>query len=439
MLDLAGSDVTVASLAGTGLITNSSDRAATLTVTGSSTFSGEVRGNVALSMAGGTLAASLSDDASLAVAGNSTLGVYNYQPPTEGLLWWMDASDASTITTNASGQVTGWTSKGGAAVSFAPDGTLPKPVYAPVGHANAMGGKPAIWFDGTGRTRLAGSASKSVRTTFLVWNATAAGVAKTTAAGVYGYKNVDAGIRYWTNQGIQYCYTCSPFSDVDACYVDGNKLPISAYGTSGSVPVPADVVHVLSAVAGAGRAAPEKTYVFGSYHGANDRCFIGWICEAIAYDRCLSESERKQVENYLIAKWKGAGAIAPNATVGGNVTVASGATLTAAAGSPLAVGTLSGAGAISGNVSADGFEVTVKPNGTVDKLTVDGTVTFNAGAHLQVNDFNYLVNGNYETFLDATDNVGTFATSNLEKPYGWTLRNGHGQVYQTNGFMLIFR
>ena len=128
-----------------------------------------------------------------------------------------------------------------------------------------------------------------------------------------------------------------------------------------------------------------------------------------------------------------------NTTVGGNVTVASGATLTAAAGLPLAVGTLSGAGAISGNVSADGFEVTVKPNGTVDKLTVDGTVTFNAGAHLQVNDFSYLVNGNFETFLDATDNVGTFATSNLEKPYGWTLRNGRGQVYQTNGFMLIFR
>ena len=47
--------------------------------------------------------------------------------------------------------------------------------------------------------------------------------------------------------------------------------------------------------------------------------------------------------------------------------------------------------------------------------------------------------GNYETFLDATDSVGTFATSNLEKPYGWTLRNGCGQVYQANGFMLIFR
>ena len=100
---------------------------------------------------------------------------------------------------------------------------------------------------------------------------------------------------------------------------------------------------------------------------------------------------------------------------------------------------LAGAGAISGNVSADGFEVTVKPNGTVDKLTVDGTVTFNAGAHLQVNDFSYLVNGNFETFLDATDSVGTFATSNLEKPCGWTLRDGRGQVYRSNGFSIIFR
>ena len=199
------------------------------------------------------------------------------------------------------------------------------------------------------------------------------------------------------------------------------------------------MVHVLSAVAGTGRAAPEKKYVFGSYVGNLSRCFIGWICESIAYDRCLSDAERRQVENYLIAKWRGTGAIASNTAVGGNVTVAGGATLTAASGSSLAVGTLAGAGAISGNVSADGFEVTVKPNGTVDKLTVDGTVTFNAGAHLQVNDFSYLVNGNFETFLDATDSVGTFATSNLEKPYGWTLRNGRGQVYRANGFMLIFR
>ena len=440
VLDLAGSDVTVASLAGTGLITNSSDRAATLTVTGASTFTGVVRGAVSLSVAGGAMTAALSDDASLAVNGNATLGAYNYQPPAEGLLWWVDAADAATVTTNANGEVTAWASKGGAPVSFGADGNLPKPTYAPPGHANAMAGKPAIWFNGEGRMRLVSNAAKSVRTTFLVWNTTAAGMAKGTSAGVYGYQNTDAGIRYWNNLGIQYFANCSPFSDVDLFWLNGSTAPRSTYSTSGAAAVPADAVHVLSAVAGTGRAAPEKKYVFGSYVGGSlSRCFIGWICESIAYDRCLSDAERRQVENYLIAKWRGTGAIASNTAVGGNVTVASGATLTAAAGSPLAVGTLSGAGAISGNVSAGGFEVTVKPNGTVDKLTVDGTVTFNAGAHLQVNDFNYLVNGNYETFLDATDSVGTFATSNLEKPYGWTLRNGRGQVYQTNGFMLIFR
>ena len=146
VLDLAGSDVTVASLAGTGIITNSSERAATLTVTGANAFSGEVRGTVTVSVAGGTMAAALSDDASLTVAGNATLGIYNAQPPTDGLLWWLDAADASTITTNANGEVTGWASRGGAPVSFGVDGSLPKPTYAPVGHANAMGNKPSVWF-----------------------------------------------------------------------------------------------------------------------------------------------------------------------------------------------------------------------------------------------------------------------------------------------------
>ena len=438
VLDLAGNEVTVASLAGTGIITNSSKRAATLTVTGANAFSGEVRGNVTVSVAGGTMAAALSDDASLAVAGNATLGIYNAQPPTDGLLWWLDAADASTITTNANGEVTGWTSRGGAPVSFGVDGSLPKPTYVPVGHVNAMGNKPSVWFNGSGRMRLIGDAAKSVMTTFIVWN-THDGMSDSLFRGIYGYLNADAGVRYWTGSGLSICNVSSPFTEVDDYYVDGVR-PVLASGHA--VPlsiVPADSTHVLSVVAGSGRTAPSKTYALGSYHSSYERCFIGWLCEVIAYDRRLSDAERRQVENYLMAKWMGAGEIAANTTVGGKVMVASGATLTAAAGSPLAVGTLSGAGAISGTVSADGFEVTVKPNGTVDKLTVNGTVTFNAGAHLQVNDFSYLVNGNYETFLDATDNVGTFATSNLEKPYGWTLRNGRGQVYQANGFTIIFR
>ena len=439
ILDLAGSDVTVASLAGTGLITNSSARAATLTVTGTSSFKGEVRGAVSLAVAGGAMDAVLSGGASLAVNGSTTLGVYNYQPPADGLLWWVDAADASTLTTNANGEVTLWASRGGAPVSFVPDGSCPKPVYTPAGHAGAMGEKPGVWYAGASKTRLVSNASKGVKTTFLVWQATAAGVAKGFSCGIYGYQNADAGLRYWrTDTGLQICDTSCPFSEVDGYWFDGARPTLAGHYSVPLALATADTTHVLSVVAGAGRAAPAKVYTLGCYYNG-DRCFIGWICEAIAYDRCLSEGERKQVENYLMAKWKGAGAIASNAAVGGGVTVAGGATLTAAAGGPLAVGTLAGAGTVSGDVAADGFEVTVKPGGTVDKLTVTGAVALNAGAHLQVNAAENLVNGLYATFLEAAGVTGTFAGSNLAKPCGWRLSSTRGQVFRASGCTLIIR
>ncbi len=438
VLDLAGTDVSVASLAGTGLITNSSARAATLTVTGTSTFSGEVRGNVTVSVAGGTVAAALSDDASLAVAGNATLGLYNAQPPTDGLLWWMDAADASTITTNADGKVTRWNSKGGSGINFSADGTLPAPVYAPAGHANALGAKPGVWFDGTGRTRLTSSEAMSVKTTFLVWS-TKDGTSDSKFRGIYGYRNVDAGIRYWTGAGLSICQVSCPFTEVDDYFLDGVRPTLVGNYSISLDLIPLETVHVLSVVAGEGRSAPQKQYTFGSYHGSSDRCFIGWVFEAIAYDRCLTDAERRQVENYLLAKWTGSGAPVVNTSVGGTVTVAENTTLTVAGGTPLAVGTLSGGGAITGDVVADGFEVTVKPNGTADKLTVDGTMTFASGAFLQVNNPEYLANNNFVTFLEATGIAGTFAGSNLTRPCGWRLGNGCGQVFRSNGFAIIFR
>ena len=145
------------------------------------------------------------------------------------------------------------------------------------------------------------------------------------------------------------------------------------------------------------------------------------------------------MENYLLAKWTGSGAPVANTTVGGMVSVAENATLTVAGGAPLTVGSLSGGGAITGDVAADGFEVTVKPNGTADKLTVDGTMTFASGAFLQVNNPEYLANNNFVTFLEATGIAGTFAGSNLTRPCGWRLGNGCGQVFRSNGFAIIFR
>ena len=443
VLDLAGTHVTAAALAGTGAITNSSERSATLTVTGANSFRGTVGGSVKIVSAGGSADLLLAEGASLeAASGTTTLGVYTARPPADGLLWWMDASDASTVTTNAAGEVTQWTSKGGTVASFAKDGAFPMPTYTPAGSAGALNGnKPGVWFNGTGRMRLAANASAAPATTFVVFHTTAAGVNKGTSAGFYGYRDVDCGLRYWTGQGIQYADGCSPFSNADACYGNGARLPLGAYNTSGAAAFPADQTHVISGVAAAGRPTVAKVFVFGSYHPSTERCFIGWICESIAYSRILSDAERVQVENYLMAKWKGAGAIpAANTSVGGSVTVASGATLAASGGAALAFDTLSGGGAISGNVTVSGkFEVAVKPGGTTDTLTVAGNVMIGPDVYLQVFNPENIVPGVASTFLQATGIDGTFSGSNLVKPSRWRVGDTQAVIYRSNGLLVTLQ
>ena len=437
VLDLAGAHVTAAALAGTGAITNSSERPATLTVTGANSFRGTVGGSVKIVSASGSPDLLLAEDASLeAASGTTTLGVYTAKPPADGLLWWMDASDASTVTTNAAGEVTQWTSKGGTVASFAKDGTLPMPTYTPAGSAGALNGnKPGVWFNGTGRMRLAANASVAPATTFVVFHTTAAGVNKGTDAGFYGYRDTDCGLRYWSGQGIQYADGSSPFSNADACYGNGARLQLVIYNTSGAAAFPADQTHVFSGVAATGRPTVAKVFVFGCYHASLDRCFIGWICESIAYSRILSDAERVQVENYLMAKWKGAGAIpAANTRVGGSATVASGATLAASGGAALAFDTLSGGGAISGNVTvSEGFEVTVKPGGTTDTLKVVGNVMIGQDAFLQVFNSENIVSGVTGTFLQATGIDGTFGGSNLVKPSRWRVSDTDAVIYRSNG------
>lgn len=122
---------------------------------------------------------------------------------------------------------------------------------------------------------------------------------------------------------------------------------------------------------------------------------------------------------------------------GGALSVASGASATVADGT--SVGVLSGGGSLTGNVTADGFDVTVKPDGTTDTLTVDGTVTLDSTAYLHVNDAQNLQNGVFGTFLQATGIVGTFAGSNLEKPNSWSVSSTTARVFRSSGTVLIFR
>ena len=193
-----------------------------------------------------------------------------------------------------------------------------------------------------------------------------------------------------------------------------------------------------------GLGANEATRVtnLGNYSG--NPSFVGFVGEVIAYDRALSDNEMKQVENYLIAKWKDASWTEGNppteseqGLAGGTLSVASGASATVASG--MSVGFLSGAGTLVGDVTADGFDVTVKPDGTTDTLTVNGTVTLDGTAYLRVNNPENLQNGVFGTFLQATGIVGTFAGSNLEKPNGWSVSSTTARVFRSSGTVLIFR
>lgn len=121
-LDLAGADQTVASLEGMGTITNSSSRPATLTVTGACSFAGKLVGNVKLAANGGgdkALRLDLRDEASLAIQGGvSSLVTYTNTPSTEGLAYWLDASDASSVQCSTDGHVTNWVSRAGTVSAF---------------------------------------------------------------------------------------------------------------------------------------------------------------------------------------------------------------------------------------------------------------------------------------------------------------------------------
>lgn len=423
VLDLAGNDLSVDSLSGEGMVTNSSDKVATLAV-GSSGFSGKVGGKVSVVTSGGQMRAALGNETTLTFADDGTVAAYDFTPSTDGLVWWMDASDASTVATNAEGRVTSWSSKGGAAISFVPWKAAAAPFYSDTFLLD--GNKRAIWFDGNGGQRLSASNEAQPLTTFLVFRATAAGVAKGTSCGIYGYAGVDCGLRYWTNLGIQYCSTCSPFSDLDDVYANGQKLSFTTYGTSGSSYFTADKTWLVDCVAAAGRSQPSKTFCFGTYRNSDEnKAMIGWICESIAYNRRLTEAERLAVENYLMNKWCRSDEIpSRNTVLGGALCVTDGAEVTVAPGTVANVA--AGAGTVNGDVTvANPFVVTADAaTGAVPCLTVNGTATIATGTELQVENAARLAK-NWASVISATTLEGAFAAISTDDP-----KPSHASRYQ---------
>ena len=452
-LDLAGCSATVASLSGNGTITNSSETAATLTVTGGGSFTGHVGGKTTLAMGADSAAgAVVTEGATLAATGGTlATGTHILTPPTNGLAYWCDAGQRDTILLNSSNYVTGWVSRAASSAAMLVNtGTMPnsnsrtKPTYS----SDALGGKPCLSL--TGGNAFWSSANTPVRTMFVV--VAANGTQTGNCAGIWGITGIDRGLRFSNNStsvegnggGVRFTGP-KDWVSLDGVRKDANSLPLGS-GTVRVIGARMDPANHTEAYfrdeLGLGTEGATRATTLGNYSG--NPSFVGYVGEVIAYDRALSDNEMKQVENYLIAKWKDASWTEGNPPVeseqglaGGTLSVASGASATVASG--MSVGFLSGAGTLVGDVTADGFDVTVKPDGTTDTLTVNGTVTLDGTAYLRVNNPENLQNGVFGTFLQATGIVGRFADSNLEKPNGWLVTSTRAQVFRSSGTVLIFR
>jgi len=450
-LDLNGVSVTVASLAGNGTITNSSAKAATLTVTGNAAFTGHVGGPVKL-VTGGTaqMNAVVTEGATLAAsAGTLATGVHAFTPPTDGLAYWCDAGKSETVLCNASGSVTSWVSRAtsSATALVNPGTTMPgasvsksRPVFN-ADTAAAMAGRPGVYFANAGRALWADVASP-VRTVFIVAMLSAN---QNNCNGLWGPAGRDCGFRFNSNNTTLEGATSvvRPTASTDRVRMDG----LSTFGFG------LNTVRVFSArfestdasffsAIGLESPTPSRTTTLGAYCG--NPGLEGYVGEVIAYDRALSDAEMLQVEGYLANKWQKTAWTAGNPPAeteatfaGGALAVAAGASVTVPNGTR--VGPLAGGGTLVGDVTTTGIDVEVKPGGSTDTLTVNGALTLDPESTLTVSGLSYLKNGVFNTFLRATTLTGAFGSTNLAPPYYHRLKGGEGVLYRLKGLTVIVR
>ncbi len=223
---------------------------------------------------------------------------------TDGLKFWVDASDASTVTTNAAGLVEQWNDLSGAGNHVAQTDSTKRPVFNPTG----LDGKPSLSFNSTNVLFKSGSLlCYSNHTAFLVAKATSHTENDMLGSGGTGagdilimhYRQVNFVFRghYWGVSGVatkdSAINTAVSVPLVYAQRMSGTALELFRNGTR-------DAVQPFSSF------SPNKKGIVLGYRstgGSNGKCFAGEMSEVLIYERALSESERAQVETYLAEKW----------------------------------------------------------------------------------------------------------------------------------------
>ena len=347
--DLKGTTQTFAAVTGGhGQVVNSTDEPGTLVLdtgaTGESSLEARVADNVIVRRTGNgelKVAGQIDNTEVTSLEGGLTTATTEELPTIEGCILHLDATRLDSIVTNEEGFVTSWRSLTRPDFSF--DAVLTDMTKVPYYNPEAMGGRGAISFGqvkGTTTKQITYLVSSitdytqlkkefPIRTFFFVlWHRT--------------FRQFDCPLG--SSSGDKFIYRGSSATGNDSstfgtygcdggdvwvngeCLYDGFQSPaytnaalaanVEAYGTFGlrakkEFPMIGSDTELVAV------RRKNTAYDWGGYipavGGENqyNRFIDGWFCEAVAYDRVLSDDEFKRVQNYLMRKWD----VKPRSTV----------------------------------------------------------------------------------------------------------------------------
>ena len=347
--DLKGTAQTFAAVTGGhGQIVNSTDEPGTLVVEtaqeGASKLAARVTDNVIVRQTGNgelKVTGRLDNTEVTSLEGGLTTATTDELPALEGCVLHLDATRLDSIVTNEEGFVTSWRSLTRPDFSF--DAVLTDMTRVPYYDPEAMDGRGAISFG-----QIKGTTTKQIsylvssitdntqlqkefpaRTFFLVLNHRSYISWDTPIGSSWGDKFLYRGNNQTgDNQATCYTYACnggdawvngeclysefsSPFytnATLAANVRDYKILGLRAKKDFPVYGVDTELVAVRR---------KNSAYDWGGYVPSvgglvqHNRYFDGWFCEAVIYNRVLSDDEFKRVQNYLMRKWD----VKPRSTV----------------------------------------------------------------------------------------------------------------------------
>lgn len=318
--------------------------------------------------------------------------------PTTGLRLWL-RSDTGVQVSN--GAVATWSDQSSNHADAVQADATKQPQFV----ASAMGGKPALRFDGT---------SKFLTFTLPVTGLSSMSLFMASATsfnGDGGWNGVENAPLFWDESGSWGTLTFSPLANVikyrfgtgEVNNLPAYLRPVSASGTPTITtaikngPVETLYVNGTAAMSQSGKLTPlANVQATGSLgRGYNNTFFAGDIGETIVYDRALTDAEREQVESYLMNKFSIV-ALAPPPVFNQAPVVSAGSGQTI---------TLPATANLSGSATDDGL-----PSNTLSvqwtKASGPGIVSFsNATSTTTLASFS--VAGSYVLRLTATDGAFT--------------------------------